>query len=161
MRSLADVIAFNEREKAREMPYFGQEMFVMAEKKGPLTSPAYLAALATCQARARTQGIDAVMTQLPARRARRADRKPGVADRSRERRPLPRRQLDAGGGGGISRITVPAGFSNSLPIGISFMGRPWSEARLIALAYAFEQATRHRAPPAFLPTLRLDNGAAR
>ena len=64
VRSLKDVIAFNERERAREMPYFGQELFVRAEKKGPLTSPAYLKARATCRSLARTRGIDAVMTRL-------------------------------------------------------------------------------------------------
>jgi amidase len=96
VRSLADVIAFNEREKSREMPFFGQELFVMAQKKGPLTSPAYRRALTTlpvARAFARDRcGHDAP----PARRNRRADRKPGVAHRLAERRSLSRRELGAG-----------------------------------------------------------------
>ena len=64
MRSLADVIAFNERERAREMPFFGQEIFVMAQAKGPLTTPAYRRALASCRARARARGLDAVLDRL-------------------------------------------------------------------------------------------------
>jgi amidase len=161
VRSLADVIAFNERERAREMPHFGQELFVMAEKKGPLTSPAYLSAKRSCQTRARSQGIDAVMTR------HRLDAI--VAPTGSPAWPIDLVNGDHFLGAsstpaavaGYPAITVPAGFANGLPIGISFMGRPWSEARLIALAYAFEQATRHRVPPAFLPTLRLDTGAVR
>jgi len=161
VRSLADVIAFNERERGREMPYFGQELFEMAEKKGPLTSPAYRTAKRSCQARARVQGIDAVMNRHKLDAL--------VAPTGSPAWPIDLVNGDHFLGAsstpaavaGYPAITVPAGFSNGLPIGISFMGRQWSEARLIALAYAFEQATRHRTPPAFLPTLRLDNGAAR
>ena len=90
------------REQEREMPFFGQELLLSAEKKGPLTTPAYRAALAKCRALARAQGIDAVMHAIQARRARRADRRPGVDDRSRQRRSLQRRELDAGGGRGLS-----------------------------------------------------------
>ena len=161
VRSLADVIAFNERERGREMPYFGQELFEMAEKKGPLTSPAYRTAKRSCQARARVQGIDAVMNRHKLDAL--------VAPTGSPAWPIDLVNGDHFLGAsstpaavaGYPAITVPTGFSNGLPVGISFMGRQWSEARLIALAYAFEQATRHRTPPAFLPTLRLDNGAAR
>ncbi len=103
VKSLADVIAFNEREKAREMPFFGQELFVMAEKKGPLTSPAYRRALATCQARARALGIDAVMSRAALGCDRGTDGKPRLADRSPEWRSLPRRELLAGGRGRLSQ----------------------------------------------------------
>jgi amidase len=153
VRSLKDVIAFNERERAREMPYFGQELFVKAEKKGPVTSPAYLKARATCRARARIRGIDAVMTRL------RLDAI--VAPTGSPAWPIDLVNGDHFLGAsstpaavaGYPSVTVPAGQAFGLPVGISFIGRAWSEPKLIALAYAYEQATKHRRPPAFLPTV--------
>jgi amidase len=155
VRSLQDVIAFNEKERDREMPHFGQELFAMAQKKGPLTAPAYRTALARCRARARTQGIDAVMTRL------RLDAI--VAPTGSPAWPIDLVNGDHFLGAsstpaavaGYPSITVPAGFANGLPVGVSFIGRAWSEAKLIGLAYAFEQATRHRQPPKFLPTLAI------
>lgn len=154
VRSLEDLIAFNEREKAREMPFFGQEIFLMAQKKGALSSPAYLKALATCGARSRTQGIDAVMSK------HRLDAI--VAPTGSPAWPIDPVNGDHFLGAsstpaavaGYPSITVPAGFAHGLPVGISFIGKPWSEPRLLALAYAYEQATKHRRPPQFLPTLK-------
>ena len=148
VKSLSDLIAFNTREKDREMPFFGQEIFVMANKKGPLTDPAYKRALATCRTRARTLGIDAVLQK------HRLDAI--VAPTGSPAWPTDPINGDHFLGAsstpaavaGYPSITVPAGQAFGLPVGISFIGGAWSEARLIALAYAYEQASKHRRPPA-------------
>jgi amidase len=156
VHSLKELIAFNTREKDREMPFFGQEILLMADKKGPLTAPAYRKALATCQARARTGGIDAVMTRL------RLDAI--VAPTGSPAWPIDLVNGDHVLGGsstpaavaGYPSITVPAGFVYGLPVGLSFIGQSWREATLIQLAYSYEQATRHRKPPELAPTAVLD-----
>jgi amidase len=161
VRTLTDVIAFNNRERAREMPYFGQELFEMAEQRGPLTSPTYLTHLENCRRWAGTEGIDAVMThhQLDAL----------VAPTGSPAWPIDLVNgdhfLGASSGlaavAGYPNITVPAGQALGLPVGISFFGRAWSEATLIRLAYAFEQATGHRRAPRFLQTLDPGESSAR
>ena len=144
--------------KSEELPYFGQELLAMAEAKGPLTSAEYTAALASnragCARRARHRRGDG---EVPARRAGRADGRAGVADRSGERRQRARRPGPSGiaAVAGYPHITVPVGYFRGLPVGISFFGRAWSEPTLIKLAYAYEQATKHRRPPTFAPTAQL------
>ena len=153
VKTLKDIIDFNERDKAREMPWFGQEIMLQAEKKGSLKSSKYLAALAKNHRLARTEGIDAVMTK------HRLDAI--VAPTTGPAWPTDLLNGDHFVGGsttpaavaGYPNINVPAGFVTELPIGISFFGRAWSESKLIALAFAYEQASRHRRPPRFLPTL--------
>jgi amidase len=155
VRSLADVIAFNERERARSMPFFGQEILIMAQAKGPLTTPAYRRAVSTCRTRARAGGLDAVLDK------HRLDAI--VAPTGSPAWPIDLINGDHFIGAsstpaavaGYPNVTVPAGEVRGLPVGISFIGRAWSEPRLIALAFAFEQATRHRQPPRFIPTLPL------
>jgi amidase len=148
--SLKELIAFNEREAAREMPYFGQELFVRAESKGSLTTPEYVAALSQCKRLAREEGIDAVMTM------HRLDAIVVPAVGPAWPTDLLNGDHILGAGttpaavAGYPSITVPAGWVGELPVGILFMGRAWSESRLIGLAYAYEQATRHRRPPKFL-----------
>ncbi|MGE0609576.1 MAG: amidase [Pirellulales bacterium] len=152
VKSLADIIAFNEQHRDREMPYFGQELFLAAEATGGLDDPEYVEALALCGRLAREEGIDAVMdrhrldclvapTTGPA----------GMTDLI---------YGDRGTGGsstaaavaGYPSVTLPVGFVSGLPIGISFFGRAFSEPVLIKLASSFEHATKHRRPPRFLPT---------
>jgi amidase len=153
VRSLADVIAFNERERAREMPYFGQELFVRAEAKGPLTTPAYRKALATCDRLARSRGIDAVMAKHKLDAL--------VAPTGNPAWPTDVVNGDHFTGSSstpaaVARypsVSVPMGFAWGLPVNLSFIGTAWSEPTLIRLAYAFEQITMHRKAPRFLPTL--------
>jgi len=153
VKSLKDIIAFNERDKAREMPWFGQEIMLQAEKKGPLTSQKYRDALARNLRMSRTEGIDAVMN------THRLDAL--VAPTGAPAWPTDHINGDHFTGAsstpaavaGYPNINVPAGFVHGLPVGISFFGRAWSEPKLISIAYAYEQATRHRAAPKFIPTL--------
>jgi amidase len=159
MRSLADVIAFNERERERVMPYFGQETLIKAQAKGPLTSLGYRRALARCRRLWRTEGIDRVM------RLHRLDA--FVAPTGNPAWPIDLVNGDHFTGSvttpaavaGYPHITVPGGFVQGLPVGISLFGRAWSEPALIAMAFAYEQATRHRRPPCYLATADLGPGA--
>ena len=152
VRTLAEMIAFNQREKVREMPFFGQDLFEQAEKKGPLTSDDYRSHLASCRRWAGVEGIDAVIQK------HRLDAL--IAPTVSPAWPIDLVNGDrflgasssAAAVAGYPHITVPAGQVLGLPVGISFFGGAWSEATLIRLAYAFEQATRHRRPPRFLPT---------
>jgi amidase len=151
VRNLADLIAFNERYRAQEMPFFGQEVFLEAQSRGPLTDPAYLEALATCRRLARTEGVDAVMDE------HRLD--VVVAPTSgMPASPIDPLLGDRGGGGcssmpavaGTPHLTVPAGYVHGLPVGLSFFGRAWSEPALLGFGFAYEQATKHRRAPRFL-----------
>ena len=153
VRTLQDIIDFNERNKEKEMQWFGQEIFVMAQKKGPLTEKKYRDALARNLRMSRTQGIDATMTKykLDAIVAPTGS-PPWVTD-------LVNGDHFSGASStpaavaGYPNINVPAGFSHNLPVGISFFGRAYSEPTLIKLAYAYEQATKHRRAPQFIPSL--------
>jgi amidase len=153
VRSLEDVIAFNERNKEREMPFFGQETMVRAAEKGPLTSPEYLEARRLCLDLARRLGIDAIMEQhrLDALVAPTGD--PAWAIDLVNGDGNKGWSATAAAVAGYPHITIPAGYTHDLPVGLSFFGRAWSEPTLIRLAYAFEQAAAQRRPPRFLPTV--------
>jgi amidase len=145
--TLEKLIEFNIRHRDREMPYFEQELFLRAQKKGPLTDPAYRRALAVNQKAARAEGIDAVVKQYrvdaivapTAGPAWLIDNINGDHDTGGSTGPAAR--------AGYPDITVPAGFVRGLPVGISFFGPAWSEPVLLKLAYSFEQATKARKPP--------------
>ncbi len=149
VRTLADVIAFNERERAREMPWFGQELMVRAQAKTPLTDPKYRATLARVRRQAGAQGIDAMLA------AHRLD--VVVAPTGGPAWVIDLLNGDHFGGGfssasaaaGYPHVTVPAGFVAGLPVGLSFFAGAWADARLLRYAHAFEQATRLRRPPTF------------
>jgi amidase len=153
VRTLADVIKFNEENRDVEMPYFGQELFLQAQEKGGLDSPAYKKALANNQRLSRAEGIDAALKKHDV-----------VALVAPTGGPAWLTDLVSGDHftgvssstppavAGYPAITVPAGFIFGLPIGLTFMGGAWSEPALIKLAYAYEQQTRQRKPPRLLPS---------
>jgi amidase len=153
VRSLQDIIDFNEANRDVEMPYFGQEIMLMAQKKGPLSERKYRAALAMNLRMSRAQGIDATMERY------RLDAL--VAPTGSPAWPTDLINGDHYIGAsstpaavaGYPNIQVPAGHVHGLPVGISFFGRAWSEPVLFRCAYAYEQATKHRRPPQFLRTL--------
>jgi len=150
VHSLQDVIDFNEKNRDRELTYFGQDLLIKAQAKGPLTEKKYLQALAKNHLLSRTQGIDFVMTKnkLDAM----------IAPTGGPAWPTDWINGDHFTGGyssasavaGYPHITVPAGYVFGLPVGISFFGGAWSEPKLIKYAYAFEQATKARRAPRFL-----------
>jgi len=155
VHSLADVIAFNEASRDREMPFFGQELMLQAQKKGSLTEKEYKDALAKDLKLSRKEGIDAVMDRLhldaivvP------TGTPPWTTDLINGDHSVGSSTTPAAVAGYPS-ITVPAGFAYGQPVGISFIGRAWSEATLIKFAYAYEQATRHRRAPTFPATADL------
>ena len=155
VKSLEDVIAFNEANHERELLYFGQETMLQAQEKGPLTDEAYLEALEKSRRVTRTEGIDKVMDE------HRLDAL--VAPTGSPPWPIDLVNGDHFMGGsssaaavaGYPNICVPAGYVFGLPVGISIFGRAWSEPTLIKIAYAFEQATNVRRAPRFLPTADL------
>jgi amidase len=150
VRTLRDIIEFNERNKEKEMPYFGQDIMIKAEAKGPLTEKVYLDALQKNHRLTRQEGIDEVMTKnkLDAM----------IAPTGGPAWPTDWVNGDHTTGGfsspaavaGYPHITVPAGYAFGLPVGISFFGTAYTEPKLIKYAYAYEQATKLRRPPQLL-----------
>jgi amidase len=155
VKTLQDIINFNEQHKDQEMPWFGQEIMIQAQAKGPLTEKKYLDELASNLKLSRADGIDGTMDKYkldaivaptggPAWLTDLINGDHGTASSS-----------TPAAVAGYPNINVPAGFSHNLPVGISFFGRAYSEPTLIKLAYAYEQATKHRRPPTFIPSLGL------
>ncbi len=135
-RTLADLIKFNEENKTREMPLFGQELFEQSQSKGNLTDKIYIDTLNRIKQATREKGIDAVVAK---------DKLDAVVA------PATGATWSIAAVAGYPYITVPAGFIDALPVGIGFFGRAFTEPQLIKIAYAFEQKTRARRAPQFMP----------
>ena len=149
VQNLAQLIDFNERNRAREMPHFGQELLVMAEARGGLDSAVYREALAKARTATRDDGIDKAMSE------HRLDALIAPSGGPAWLTDLLNGDYSTGGFSsmaavaGYPHITVPMGAVSGLPVGLSIVGTAWSEPTLFKLAYAYEQATMHRTPPAF------------
>ena len=136
-RTLDDLIKFNEENKDKELPKFGQELFIDSAKKGELSDPAYLDALARVRKATRDDGIDAVMAK---------DKLDALVA------PTSGATWSIAAVAGYPYITVPVGLRENTPSGMGFFGRPYSEPTLIKYAYAFEQKTKGRMTPQLLAT---------
>jgi amidase len=154
IKSLKDVIDFNEQNRGREMPFFGQDLFIKAEQKGPLSSQEYLDALEMNHRLSRAEGIDFVMDKY------KLDALVAPTGGPAWLTDLINGDHSAGGSSsaaavaGYPNINVTAGYLWGLPVGISFFGRAWSEPTLLKIAYSFEQLTKARQKPRFLPSIK-------
>jgi len=156
VKTLADVIAFNERTRDREMPWFGQDIMIQAEAKGPLTEKKYLEALEKSKKAARENGIDQAFAKHNLDAI--------IAPTGGPAWLIDWVNGDCESGGcstlaavaGYPHITVPAGFVFGLPVGVSFFGTAWSEPKLLKYAYAFEQLIKARREPQFAPTVKFN-----
>ena len=155
VKSLKEIIDFNEQYRDREMPYFGQDLMIKAQAKGPLTDKAYRDALAKDQRMSRKEGIDFVMDKNKLDALIAPTGGPAWTTDWVNGDHFTGGYSTASAVAGYPHITVPAGYVFGLPVGISFFGRAWSESTLIKFAYAFEQATKARRAPQFLPTAKL------
>jgi amidase len=155
VKTLKDIIVFNDRNRQKEMPYFGQDLFLKAEAKGPLTDKQYLDAVAKNHQLAGVEGIDAVMSkhQLDAIVAPTGG--PAWLTDLINGDHVAGGSANAAAVAGYPNVNVTAGYIHGLPVGMSFFGRAWSEPTLIKLAYSFEHATKARESPRFLPTIEL------
>src|SRR5438876_4412717 len=156
VKSLKEIIDFNEQHRDREMPYFGQDLFIKAQAKGPLTDKAYRDALVKNHRMSRKVGIDFVMDKNKLDALIAPTGGPAWTTDWINGDHFTGGYSTASAVAGYPHITVPAGYVRGLPVGISFFGRAWSEPTLIKLAFAFEQATKARRAPQFLTTAKLD-----
>jgi amidase len=155
VRTLEDVIAFNETNAGEAMPYFGQEILLDAQATTGLSAPEYVQALANVRRASRDEGIDRALTD------HRLDAMIAPSESATWTTDLVNgdRYISRGDGygpaamAGYPSVTVPMGFVWGLPVGLCFFGRAWAEPTLLRLAYAFEQATQHRTPPSFAEAL--------
>jgi amidase len=152
-KSMVEIIEFNKNNAEKEMPWFDQEIFELAQEKGDLTTKEYLKALEDSKRFAGKEGIDAVMKEHNLDAI--------IAQTNGPAWTIDWVNGDHFSGGssspaaisGYPNVTVPMGFVEGLPVGISFFGKAWSEPKLLEIAYAFEQATKHRVAPEFKKSL--------
>jgi amidase len=153
VKSLKDVIDFNELNRGREMPYFGQDIFLKSEQKGPLTSKEYLDALALNRRLSRVEGIDFIMDKFKLDALVAPTAGPAWLTDLINGDHAAGNSSSAAAVAGYPNINVTAGYLWGLPVGISFFGRAWSEPTRLKIAYSFEQLTKARQKPRFLPTI--------
>jgi amidase len=153
VHTLQEIIEFNDRNRQKEMPYFGQDLFLKAQSKGPLTDKEYVDALTRNHQLARTEGIDAVMDKLHLDAIVAPTGGPAWLTDLVNGDHVAGGSSNAAAVAGYPNINVTAGFLSGLPVGISFFGRAWSEPTLIKVASGFENATKARQAPKFLPTI--------
>ncbi len=152
VKTLAEIIAFNAANSPAELPLFGQELLIAAEAKGPLSEEAYEEARATLFRLARTEGLDATMD------AHRLDALVMLTRGPAHLTDVVNGDYSTGGSASLAAaalcpaVTVPAAMVSGLPVGVSFVGRAWSDAQMLALAADFELKTNARVAPQFRPT---------
>jgi amidase len=156
VKTLKDLIDFNGHNARKEMPYFGQDMFLKAQAKGPLTSREYIDALEKNHRLARVEGIDAVMDKFKLDALIAPTGGPAWITDLVNGDHFTGGSSNAAAVAGYPNINVTAGWMFGLPVGISFFGRAWSEPTLLKLAYGFEQATLARKAPRFLASAKLN-----
>jgi len=152
-RSLKDLIAFNDNHKEKEMPWFGQELFIRSEEKGPLSDQAYIEAVTSLKRLAGKEGIDNTLQKYGIDSIIAPTGGPAWTTDLVNGDHFQGGSSSPAACAGYPAITVPAGFIHGLPVGITFMGTAWSESLLVRLAFAFEQATYHRKAPSFIPSI--------
>jgi len=150
VKSLKEIIEFNDRNRQKEMPYFGQDLFLKSESKGPLAEKEYVDALAKNHQLARAEGIDATLDKYHLDAIVAPTGGPAWLTDLINGDHVAGGSSNAAAVAGYPNINVTAGYLWGLPVGISFFGRAWSEPTLIKIAYSFEQATKARQPPRFL-----------
>lgn len=155
-KTLADLIQFNLQHRDAELRYFGQEFFELAMLAGPLTSPEYVSALQACRVYSQSQGIDKLLSENKLDALVMLTSGPAWVSDLINGDHLTEGSSTPAAVAGYPTVSVPAGFVFGLPVGISFVGEAWSEARLLKLAYAFEQLTHVRRPPTFAPSVIID-----
>lgn len=153
VKTLEEIIAFNEANVDKEMPWFGQEIFKLAQEKGDLNTQEYIKALSDSKKFSQIEGIDAVMDQHNLDAIIAGTNGPAWNIDWVNGDNFSGSSSSPAAISGYPNICVPMGYVHGLPVGISFFGRAWSEPVLIRLAYAYEQASKHRKAPKFLASL--------
>ncbi|MFW9968077.1 MAG: amidase, partial [Candidatus Thorarchaeota archaeon] len=155
VKSLEDVIKFNEKNRQKTMPFFGQDIMLKAQEKGSLESKEYVEALEKCKKLAKTEGLDPVLKDKKLDAVLAPSGGPAWLTDHVTGDHFSGGSSSLAAVSGYSSITVPAGYIHGLPVGISFISGPYQEPRIIEIAYAFEQASKIRRPPELKQTVEI------